>query len=1091
MGLNKKKIPLHLIHPPKSNCNRVCDNKTKAKIFQPKFLKFTKLKSSGAGLDPFSNKAQTIKFKKFLYLFSCKNNAVQLRRNGCPLCIYHYLSKQLNNYGFFQKNAYSFISNRANKKLILNRKKNLRLLVMNFICFFLYLFSFNNLVADQSKTLIIKGDSGYPPFEYLNKRNFPEGFDIDIIKAVAKQMGFKIDIKLDSWHTVRDEIEQGEIDVLLAMFKTKNRDKLVDFSVPYFIASYAVFTRKDSKIKSLDDTHTKTIAVADNDLGNDYLIENNITQHIMPMNTVTDALLEVSKGNADCALISRLQGLIIVKKKNLKNVITVGAPIIQRDCCFAVKEGNAGLLAELNEGLSIIKKTGEYDRIYEKWFGVYERMRWGYQKILKYLFMFTTPLVVIIILVFLWSWSLKKSVAARTKELLKSRENLNITLNSIGDAVIATDINGNIERMNPIAEALTGWPLKDAKGKPLKKIFEIIHAYTREAVDNPVDKVLNTGIIVGLKNHTILISKDGHEFHITDSASPIKDATGKTSGVILVFRNCSEEYKLREQYRKMALLVESASSPIVMGTSEGKIIHVNPAFLRIWGYDRPEEVLGNYINKFWIIEDSITDVTNRIKAGESISKEAQGIKRDGTLFDILVSASEVQDSNGVTIAMMSSSIDITVLKKIEKTLKLSETRYRTLVENIPGVTYRCACDEHWTMEFFSNEIKELTGYQFSDFKNNSVRTYNSIIHPEDRQLVKDKITNKITQKKPFSIEYRIIHAKGKLRWVYEKGQGIFDGNGQLAYIDGVIINITDRKLTEQMLYKRSDQLSVANTELTRHKEQLENLVKERTEKLNKSLEELKRTQDFLIESEKMAALGGLVAGVGHEINTPVGVALTAASHLHNVTKKFEKGYRSDNLSSEEYEDYIDISVETTSLILSNLNRTAKLVNSFKQVAVDQSSEEQRQVNLKEYVNEILASIMPNFKKTDHEIIVKCTQEIIINTFPGAIYQILTNLLMNSLIHGFEGIHEGIITIEICKIDNAVKIIYFDTGLGIPKENISKIFDPFFTTKRGQGGSGLGLHITYNLITRTLCGTIQCSSKVGKGTRFELEFPCDQ
>ncbi len=240
----------------------------------------------------------------------------------------------------------------------------------------------------------------------------------------------------------------------------------------------------------------------------------------------------------------------------------------------------------------------------------------------------------------------------------------------------------------------------------------------------------------------------------------------------------------------------------------------------------------------------------------------------------------------------------------------------------------------------------------------------------------------------------------------------------------------------------------------------------------------------------MAALGDLVAGVAHEINTPVGVGVTAASYLEGIATKFSDEYKTEKLTRRNFEKFIDDTQDSSKMILSNLKRAVDLIQSFKQVAVDQSSEKQREFNIKKYINEILVSLYPKFKQTKHNIIVNCPEGIIVKSYPGALSQILTNLLMNSLIHGFEEIDKGTITIDVSKKGKTVKIICSDSGKGIAEEEVKKIFDPFYTTKRGSGGSGLGLHIAYNLVTQTLGGTIQCESVIGEGATFQLEFPCE-
>ena len=276
---------------------------------------------------------------------------------------------------------------------------------------------------------------------------------------------------------------------------------------------------------------------------------------------------------------------------------------------------------------------------------------------------------------------------------------------------------------------------------------------------------------------------------------------------------------------------------------------------------------------------------------------------------------------------------------------------------------------------------------------------------------------------------------------------------------------------------------------------LERRVEERTEALqvaNQELEtsivNLRNAQQQLVQSEKMAALGGLVAGVAHEINTPIGVGVTAASHLAMKLDQYNKRYRSGQLTRSDFEAMLGTGLESSEMILANLERAAELIRSFKQVAVDQSSGEARAFKLTNYIDEILRSLHPKLKRTQHVVEVECDGDVSIYSFPGAFSQIITNLVMNSLVHGFEGMEAGTITIRVTKRDNWVCLEYADNGKGIAQEYIKKVFDPFFTTKRGSGGSGLGLHIVFNLVTQTLGGRIECFSTPGEGVLFKIDCP---
>ena len=271
---------------------------------------------------------------------------------------------------------------------------------------------------------------------------------------------------------------------------------------------------------------------------------------------------------------------------------------------------------------------------------------------------------------------------------------------------------------------------------------------------------------------------------------------------------------------------------------------------------------------------------------------------------------------------------------------------------------------------------------------------------------------------------------------------------------------------------------------------LEITVEERTKELKENIKNLQIAQKQLVQSEKMASLGNLVAGVAHEINTPVGISLTGITHFQHITNELKKLYEKDNLSQEEFEEYINTSYEISNSIYVSLVKAAELIKSFKQVAVDQSNEQLRKFNLKEYIEEILLSLHNKIKKTNHKIEIECDEKLYIKSYPGAISQILTNFIMNSLIHGFKDKNDGHIKISAKKIDNNLQIIYTDDGKGIPKENLEKIFDPFFTTNRENGGSGLGLNIVYNLVENRLHGKIEAKSIVGDGVTFILTFPVE-
>jgi two-component system, NtrC family, sensor kinase len=258
--------------------------------------------------------------------------------------------------------------------------------------------------------------------------------------------------------------------------------------------------------------------------------------------------------------------------------------------------------------------------------------------------------------------------------------------------------------------------------------------------------------------------------------------------------------------------------------------------------------------------------------------------------------------------------------------------------------------------------------------------------------------------------------------------------------------------------------------------------------IERAFNELTLMQDKLVEAEKMAALGGLVAGVAHEINTPVGTCITVASTLMMETKSMLAAVAENRLKRSLLTNYLEIAEESANLLLSNLERAGELIQSFKQVAVDQLSLEERTFALKPYLEEVIVSLSPQLKKDRHYVTIEGEREISIHSYPGAIAQIITNLITNSLLHGYKNGEKGNLELQVTKRDDRIFLYYKDDGCGIERENFKKVFEPFFTTARDRGGTGLGLHITYNLVTQKLQGKITLQSEVGKGTQFTIELP---
>jgi len=262
--------------------------------------------------------------------------------------------------------------------------------------------------------------------------------------------------------------------------------------------------------------------------------------------------------------------------------------------------------------------------------------------------------------------------------------------------------------------------------------------------------------------------------------------------------------------------------------------------------------------------------------------------------------------------------------------------------------------------------------------------------------------------------------------------------------------------------------------------------------IQESLERLKETQEQLLESKKMAALGGLVAGVAHEINTPLGICITSSSFLETGLAEIKELYDKQKMTENDFNEFIQNASQSSTLISSNLGRSAELVRSFKQIAVDQTSDDFRCFDVQTYLHEILLSLRPEIKKHGIELKISCPENIELNSCPSAFSQILTNLVANSITHGFEHRDKNSIMVQVQQFkENGLgylKLLYRDNGAGMSKEMRTKVFEPFYTTKRSHGGCGIGMSLVYNLVTQRLNGNVYLESELDKGVQFIIVVP---
>ncbi|MEX1221343.1 MAG: GAF domain-containing sensor histidine kinase [Idiomarina sp.] len=297
----------------------------------------------------------------------------------------------------------------------------------------------------------------------------------------------------------------------------------------------------------------------------------------------------------------------------------------------------------------------------------------------------------------------------------------------------------------------------------------------------------------------------------------------------------------------------------------------------------------------------------------------------------------------------------------------------------------------------------------------------------------------------------------------------------MADLYGRVLSATERARFQHQLQQQNDKL--------------EQLVAERTESLEKALANFEYAQERLIETEKMAALGKLVAGVAHEVNTPLGIAVTAISHSQHQLNKLKARLDAGSLSRKGMASFMNETQQAYDLLNSNIERAALLIQNFKRTAVDQSSFELVDCYICDYLKTLMFSLRPLIKEQQVNVVIDCNEDIFIKTYQGAIAQIITNLLSNSCTHAFTDPEaSNTITITGTETDTGIMLTFADNGSGMDRITRKQIFDPFYTTARHNGGSGLGLYIVYNLVTQKLKGSISVTTAPQQGTEFTLHLP---
>lgn len=432
--------------------------------------------------------------------------------------------------------------------------------------------------------------------------------------------------------------------------------------------------------------------------------------------------------------------------------------------------------------------------------------------------------------------------------------------------------------------------------------------------------------------------------------------------------------------------------------------------------------------------------------------------------------------SGFTVSLL---VNVMARKRAEAALRVSEARLRGIFENAGEGIFRVTLEGRMLM--VNPAMARILRY---DSVEDLIRVTSAgahVLYRDDgwreryvERLLQDGVVR--------DFEARLVSRTGGDVWVSISARLLVDEVDGAQLIEGIMADISARKEAELALQAMNASLEARVTERTAE-------LARANDALQKSMDDLRAMQARIVEQEKFAALGGLVAGVAHEMNTPVGVCITSASFLADKVRGLRNEIDSGSIRRSELLDFMSQAEEASQTLVANLERTAELVRAFKRLAVDEAGTNARVIELCPFIDDILGGLRPVCEDAGHRLDYKCSARgITMYVPPPALAQVVGHLVRNSLDHAFIAGVTGRMLLEVVCTEGSVELLFSDDGQGMGPDVLAHIFEPFFTTRRQAGATGLGLHIVYNTVTRTLGGTIECTSVPGEGTRFRIRLP---
>jgi PAS domain S-box-containing protein len=913
--------------------------------------------------------------------------------------------------------------------------------VSRILCF-LVLSSLGASWAAPAKTLktVILRDL-YPSSFVDPVTRMPAGLSVDLIKLLADDVGYAIEwVPVKDWTEAERLLREGIADICPIMAVSSERNKHLLFTSPVESYSLTINIRSQTRgINGLEDLHGRNTMVMRGSQARIFL-EEHPEIRVLECDSFRDGFFNLLSGQVDAFVGPGEMIHALLRQMGLADdrVRTLQPPLVEYKRSIAVRRELPEVHARLEA--SLLRHGADHREIWAKWYG--EVPSW-WQRLPRWFLGMLGGLLVALFLATAFVLLLRRTVKHRTAELERSREKLAITLHSIGDGVITTDTKGNVTDINPVSEALTGWRRDEAVGQPLTAVFRIINGLTRQLSENPVDRVMATGKVVGLANHTLLISKNGTERQIADSGAPIFNAQGKIEGVVLVYRDVSAEYRMQEKVRdseeKFRSIVEASPMGMHLYRLEGGkrlvFIGANPAADGILGLDN-RQFIGRAIGEAFppLEKNGVAERYREVcRSGVSWHNELSEYEDE-----IIKGAFEVHAFRTGPDTMASLFMDITQRKENERLLLKSEERYRSVVAAMAeGVVVHDADGKVVTCNPMAVRIlglrseDELLGRVTLDPLWRLVQEDGSPLRAQDQPAIRtlrDGVPGR-------DVILGVDVPDGGRRWVSVNTEPIFE-RGQKAP-SAVVATFTD--MTARIEAQKAE----------------------------------RAMGEQLVHSERLSAVGQLAAGVAHEFNNILTVIrLTARKPADAMIPE-----RIDRLCA---------------TVQEQTRRGAELVANLMAFARPKAPRKSR-CQIESLIDSVLRLQEGPLALEGIRVVRDFSGLPEIYADVGQLEQVLLNLIINAR-HAMKPKGGGTLTVRTRREGERVVFEIADDGIGMSAETRSKIFTPFFTTKGAFAGdhlaiqgTGLGLSVSFSSIQEH-GGEIRVESVEGRGAVFTVALP---